>query len=300
MVTPTYNQADFLQYTIDSILAQDYSAIEYVVVDDGSTDRTSEILARNRGRVQSITQTNRGQATTLNEQWTRLETDYLSYLSSDDLLAPQAISRAVAVLDADPSVVCVFPDSHVIDENGQVIKRSVGRPFDLEDTVVTQTCHIGPGAVFRRSAFLSAGGWRTDIRLAPDWEFWLRLSRIGRIEFLREPLAFYRLHTGSYSVAETSTERSLEYVRILRDYFDGDPPEAIARRCEEAFANAYATVARNAFRRGAVREGLHYLRVARRHDPRVMRPARLARMARHVVSKPIRILLAKLNFRKAR
>lgn len=295
IVTPTFNQASFVEESIRSILAQDYQSIQYVVVNDGSTDRTHEIVSQLEGGFEYVNQPNRGQSRTLNEQWSLMSTDYLAYLSSDDLLDRNLISKAVGILDTTPDVVCVYPDARLIDQNGHTIKRAVCRPFSLEEFVIGQECSIGPGAVFRRSAFSAVGGWRSDLRLAPDREFWIRISRAGRFEFIPEQLASYRLHVGSYSVRETSLEQSLEYVRVLDDYFASDSPAEIACKKNEAYANAYFLAARNSFRRGAFFEGLDLLVRAGKYDSRIWRPRRLSQLARNVVSKPIRLATAKIR-----
>jgi glycosyltransferase involved in cell wall biosynthesis len=296
IITPSFNQAQFVAETIHSILSQDYHPIEYRVVNDGSTDNTDDVI---KGvltdKFQYLSQDNRGQSRTLNEQWGNSEAKYLTYLSSDDLLDPTAVSKAIAVLEADDGVVCVFPDSQVIDGVGQVIKRSVGQPFDLEDLVVLQECYIGPGAVFRRAAFDRVGGWRPELRLAPDREFWMRLSREGRFHYIDEPLAYYRLHVNSYSVKETSHQQSLEYLSVLDDYFSGEVPQLIAARRNEAYANANIVVARNAFRRGDFSHGFRYLAAARELHPSSVNPSTIFKLIRNVVSKPIRVAVFKIK-----
>lgn len=290
IITPSFNQAQFVAETIHSILSQDYAAIEYRVVNDGSTDSTDGVVKKIlTDKFQYLSQANRGQSRTLNEQWSKSNAKYLAYLSSDDLLDPAAISKAIAVLEADDGVVCVFPNTQVIDGAGQIIKRSVGRPFNLEDLIVRQECHIGPGAVFRRSAFEKVGGWRADLRLAPDWEFWMRLSREGRFHYIDEPLAYYRLHANSYSVKETSHQQSLEYLSVLDRYFSNEVPHLISARRDEAYANANIIIARNAFRRGDFSQGFRYLAKARELHSRSINPSTIVKLIRNVISKPIRV-----------
>ncbi len=172
LITPTYNQGHFLAETLDSVLAQTLRAIDYCVIDDGSTDNTPAVLDQYSDRVTSRRQVNQGQVRTLNAAWRAAKGEYLAYLSSDDLLLPTALERLVAELDANPEVVCVFPNSDLIDAQSRVVRQAVCRPFVLTETLVSQECHIGPGAVFRRSVFDQLGGWREDLRLAPDREFW--------------------------------------------------------------------------------------------------------------------------------
>lgn len=296
LVTPAHNQGQYLGETIESVLAQDFPAIDYVVVDDGSTDSTPAVLERYTGRVRWERQANLGQVRTLNAAWSRARGKYLAYLSSDDILYPGALRTLVGVLEADPGAVCVYPDADLIDDRSRVIKRGVCRPFDLAQLVVEQECYIGPGAVFRRSAFAAVGGWRPELRLAPDREFWMRLASQGAIRFHRETLAGYRMHPGAISFRDVSEETSREYIRVLDRYFGspGVPAEILARR-DEAYGNATLILARNRFRAGDLRRGAALYREACGLHPG-LRSARVKmRLLRNVVSKPARVAIASLR-----
>ena len=119
IVTPAYNQADYLAETIDSVLAQDYPNLEYLVLDDGSTDTTPEVLQRYDGRLNWERHANMGQSSTLNKGWSQARGTYLGYLSSDDRLLPHAVSRLVDALDSHPEVSVVYCDFNLIDKHGR-------------------------------------------------------------------------------------------------------------------------------------------------------------------------------------
>jgi glycosyltransferase involved in cell wall biosynthesis len=296
LVTPAYNQGNYLAETIDSVLAQDYGSIEYLVIDDGSTDSTPEVLERYEGRIQAETQANMGQVRTLNKGWASASGNYLGYLSSDDILYPGAVRKLIAILEADPGIACVFPDAELIDEQSRVIKHNVCRPFNLAELVVRQECYIGPGAIFRRSAFQAAGGWKPELRLAPDREFWMRLATQGRIHFHHEALAGYRMHPKSISYKDVSEETSREYIRVLDDYFTSPsvPADIIARKAE-AYGYATLLLARNRLRAGDLRRGaLLYKEACRLHPPLGSAGVK-ARLLRNVISKPARIALSALR-----
>lgn len=297
LVTPTYNQAEYLEATIESVLAQGYPALDYHVIDDGSSDATAQVLERYRGRLRITRQENRGQSRTLNRGWEEAEGAYIGYLSSDDLLKPNAIERLVEALERSPGVVCAFPDCDVIDDRGKVIRRNVVRPFDLVETVVSQGCFIGPGAFFRRDAFLKVGGWRADLRLNNDREFWMRLADHGSFLMLPEVLALYRRNLGSASYRFASEEQSLEYVRVLDDYYArGVTPELEARK-DEAYSNAYLLVARNCFRGGMWKSGFRHWATARRLQPALGSVATAYSLARTAVA--MRLRLARASLRRA-
>lgn len=246
LVTPTYNQCDFLLQTIESVMNQSYSDIEYVVVDDGSTDNTSTVLAGLRDVITVKSQENMGQVRTLNREWMDSESKYLSYLSSDDLLDRNAIEECISYLEKHPECVCVFPDSNLINHKGRIIKENVAQAFDLEKTIVEQECYIGPGAVFRNESFLSVGPWDPELKLAPDRDFWIRLAEIGEICFLKKPLASYRMHRQSTStvVFNRSEKVSLEYVKVLDKVFANRNPLK-AHLEKKSYQCAYLLVTRN-------------------------------------------------------
>jgi len=293
IVTPVFNQADYLAETMESVLAQDYPNIEYLVIDDGSTDKTPEVLSRYSGRVRWESHANTGQARTLNKGWADSTGDILGYLSSDDLLYPGAVSKLVEILQGDSAIVCAFPDADLIDHKSRMVKKSVCRPFDLGELVVRQECYIGPGALFRRSAFEAVGGWKAELKLAPDREFWIRLAARGRFQFCPEVLASYRMHPGSISYKDVSEEVGREYLWVLDEYFStASIPVEIANRKSEAYGYAKLILARNSFRAGRLKRGRELYKEACVLHPDLSNSRVKAKILRNVVSKPARIALS--------
>jgi glycosyltransferase involved in cell wall biosynthesis len=295
LVTPTYNQADFLAETIESVLKQTYPAIDFVIVDDGSTDHTQEVLGAYAGRIAWKTQSNRGQARTLNDAWDSARGTYLTYLSSDDLLHPQAIERLVDYLESHPSAACVFPDADLIDSTSRVVKRKVCRAFDLEKLIIEQECYIGPGAVWRRAHYQKIGGWRPEMKLSPDRDFWIRMANMGSIDFLPEVLSSYRLHGGSLSYKVVSEEVSIEYIRTLDECFSAGVNPRVEARKQEAYARAHLLIARNCYRGLDIARGNHHYRLARELHPPLGGLGTRMLIARNIISKPVRNGLANLR-----
>ena len=194
IVTPSYNQGCFIRATIESVLAQDYPRIEYLVIDDGSSDDSLAVAQGYADRATVLTQANCGQAATLNRGWSLARGEILAYLSSDDLLHPQAVSHMVAALRQRPDVSVAYCDFWLIDADGQRMRESRTEDFSDERLRVQLVCQPGPGAFFRRAVFDQTGGWDPQLRQVPDFEFWLRASTLG--PFLRVPyvLAEYRIH----------------------------------------------------------------------------------------------------------
>ena len=296
IVTPTYNREKYILETIDSMLAQTYQNIEYIVVDDGSTDNTLKILEKYKGKIKIESHANVGQVKTLNRAWQSCSGKYIGYLSSDDLLYPNAITELVAQIDKDSSIVCVFPDSELIDEFSQVVKKNVCRPYNLSETLITQECYIGPGAIFRKEAFDKIGGWREDLRLAPDREFWIRLSSLGRIDMCQLVLAGYRTHPDSGVVKEVTEEVGKEYLRVLDDYFSStNIPTDLLKRKNESYGYAYLLLARNSFRAGNFARGIQLYSTACVHHAPLKGYKFKLRLVRNVVSRPVRRVISYLQ-----
>lgn len=296
IVTPTYNQAEFLAETIDSVLAQDYPNIEYIVLDDGSTDATPDVLRRYERRIQWQRHENMGQANTLNKGWAKASGKYIGYLSSDDLYYRTGVRKLVEMLEDDDSIVCAFPDCDLIDSRSRVIKRNVCRPLNLAELVVRQECHIGPGALFRRAAFEAVGGWKPQLKLAPDREFWIRLATQGRFEMHSETLAGYRLHPRSISYTDVSEEVGREYVAVLDQYFQTTSiPPAIYARKAEAYGYAHLLLARNCFRAGKLTRAMKLYREACTLHPLLNSTGIKLQLLRNVVSKPARAAMSAIR-----
>ena len=220
VVTPSYNQAPFLEETLRSVLDQDYPELEYLVVDDGSTDGSVEIIRRYEDRLAWwTTQENAGQPAAINRGMARARGEYLAYLNSDDTLLPGAISRMVAELQADPSLLFVYGDSVLTDEASQETGLLEARPLDMAAMVRACDCHIPqPSSLWRRRAWELAGPFNESGYYFFDWEFFLKASGFGPGKRISVPLSTYRLHPESKSIA-APLPKAREYVRLADEVF---------------------------------------------------------------------------------
>lgn len=238
LVTPAYNQGEFLRETILSVLAQDYPEIEYIVINDGSTDNTEKVIAEFTGRVRVISRENRGQAATLNEGWSLCKGKYVGYLSSDDLLENFAISHLVDALEGQSSAVVAYGDFRLIDANGVAMREVTAENYDSRRLRQDLICQPGPGAIFLRSVLDQVGGWRVDLRQVPDFEFWTRVSRVGAFLKIPRALARCRVHLESASFRPIDYKRCEEILKVVgsSDYsFDN-----VDKRCALAKASLVA------------------------------------------------------------
>lgn len=279
VVVPAYNHADFLPFAINSLLAQDCPSVEIIVLDDGSTDHTPKILDRYRDKVRCESHANMGQAETLNKGWGLAKGDILGYLSADDILEPQAVSKALAVLSANPSAVAVYPDYNLIDPYSTVVRRVRAPDFEFCKALLGNECLPGPGAFFRRSALRLAGGWNAAFRQMPDYDFWLRLGLYGDFVHLKEVLASFRVHPGSQTYGVVSPARAEEPVAIISAILDDERLPAMAARLHnQALANAHLFSAQLHLRAGRFCESWRKLKIAHGLSPDSVFSIRGARM----------------------
>lgn len=256
IVTPTYNQAEYLEETVNSVLGQDYPNIEYILINDGSTDETDILAQKFINKIIYISQENRGQAATLNRGWQLSNGELLGYLSSDDLLDSTAVSSLVECFNANPRVAVAYCDFSLIDSRGRLLRYVQSEEFDKFRLEVDLICQPGPGALFKKDVFTQTGGWNTQLRQVPDFEFWLRASSYGSFIRVAKSLAQYRVHEKSASFRVLDHNRSTEIVRVMEDYWS-------TRECaspalaSQSIAKAYLYASKNFLQSGNLVEGFN-------------------------------------------
>jgi glycosyltransferase involved in cell wall biosynthesis len=197
LITPSLNQGMFIEEAIRSVLSQDYPAIEYSVVDGGSTDHTIEVLRKYSDKITWISEPDRGQAAAINKGvgW-GTKTSYVSWLNADDLLLPDGLGSMVSFLDHHPEYIAVFGESYVINEKGEKTGEYPTQPFNKK--VFAVHCTISqPASLIRRWAWDAVGGLDESIDTCIDYDLWWRLSEIGRMGYLRQFVACSRDHAQS-------------------------------------------------------------------------------------------------------
>lgn len=199
IVTPSFNQAAFLEATLQSLLAQDYPRLEIIVIDGGSRDGSVDIIQRYAEHLAHWeSEPDRGQSHALNKGFRRVTGEIWGWLNSDDLLEKDALRKVAAVFAARPEVGVVYGDSVYVAEDGE----TVVTPFPGEAyAYVRHLAHrfIAQPSCFFRTAMVPPQV-REDLHYSMDYDLWLRLARQGvQFYYLPERLSRYRLHSDSKS-----------------------------------------------------------------------------------------------------
>ncbi len=206
IVIPAYNAAAYVREAVDSALAQTYAEKEVIVVDDGSTDGTAEVLAsyRDAGAIVYVRQENKGLSAARNTGIRAAKGEFIALLDADDIFLPDKIGRQVAYLLAHPECgVCYCDIYHFYEEEPEKMRKLDYRYYSGDEVFpnLLRMNFINPlSVVLRKSEIDRVGVFNESYRRSEDWEYWMRLVRHGvRFEHLPEILAKYRMRKASMS-----------------------------------------------------------------------------------------------------
>ncbi len=194
IVTPSWQQAAYLEKTICSVLEQDTPALEYFVMDGGSTDGSAEIIRKYEDRLTGwVSERDQGQADAINKGFARCSGEIFAWINSDDFYLPGAFSSAIAYLDAHPEVDLVYGDVLSLDGESRLINVMRFAEYELKDLMTFRI--VGqPAVFFRRSAWEAAGGLDLSYHYLLDHHLWLRIAARGGMAYVPEPWAAARFY----------------------------------------------------------------------------------------------------------
>ncbi len=231
IVTPSYNQAKYIEQTLRSVLEQDYARIEYLVVDGASTDGSVEIIKKYvlesgsllpKSQKQAsgfhkinwwVSEKDSGQGEAINKGLARAKGEIIAWLNSDDYYVPGTIAAVVKVFEENPDVIMVYGDMLAVDERGRTINTLKYKQLSLQDLLCFQI--IGqPSVFFRREALEQTGGLDTTFHFLLDHHLWIRMAQSGRILYVPQIWSAARYHAEAKNRAKAA-EFGQEAFRIL-------------------------------------------------------------------------------------
>lgn len=251
VITPSFNQASFLEYTLQSVQNQDYPAVEHLVVDGGSTDGSVEIIRRYAHRLAWwVSEPDRGQAEAINKGFQRASGEIVAWLNSDDLYLPGAISRAVAAMQANTELGLVYGDALTIDLQGCPLNRLTFGDWGLEDLLYFRII-CQPAVFMRRQVLEQAGYLDPSYHMMLDHHLWMRMASLAPIQYIGGgaggefiPLAAARHHPSAKNVSQP--ERFADETLRLLDWLQTQPrlAEQMARHPRRTRGGAMRLVGR--------------------------------------------------------
>ena len=239
VIIPVYNAEAYLEDTLKSVLAQTYPHIEIIAVDDGSSDRSIDILQQYSDRVVLAKQRNGGCAAARNRGVREARGKWIAFLDADDLWSPDKIRRQL-----DTRGHCLWSHTDSIFMGGvndgrkdsELTRKYQGRVLEM---LVQSNFVCVSSVLIDREAHVDAGGFSENLRSIEDWEMWIRLASVHEIAYVNEPLVTYRVRSSSLS---RSTRNTLPYhMKVIESVFaEGGPAERLRHQMSSAKARSYS------------------------------------------------------------
>ncbi len=202
IITPSYNQARFVETTLRSVLEQQGVDLEYIVIDGGSSDGSVDIIRRYADRLSYWTsETDEGQTDAINKGFDRAHGDIMAYLNSDDTYEPGALAEVVRFFDEHPDVGLVYGDANFIDADGEVIGRFPAMQTDYRRLRQGYVHIPQQAAFFRASLWEQVRPLDTSFYFAMDYDLWVRLAALAPVVYIPRLWANFRLYGDSKTIA---------------------------------------------------------------------------------------------------
>lgn len=273
VIIPAYNQSQYLGKAIESVLAQTYTHLETIIVDDGSTDDTATVSRHYTSdkRVRYIFQENAGLSAARNTGIRHARGKYLTFLDSDDLFLPHKLDILVKRLKREPHLGLTAGQAQPINEDGQPIGSLFDEPLpeDERRLLLGNPLHVG-SVLLRRSWQEEVGLFDESLRSYEDWDMWLRLALAGcPMDFVHTPVSLYRFHRAQ--MTRDGSQMTRATFAVLDNLFAReDLPSSWRDWRELAYSRAHLRAAAQAFRTADYTSAASSLNEAIEYDPSLM------------------------------
>ena len=243
VLMPVYNAEKYLREAIDSILNQTFSDFEFLIIDDGSSDSTSNIIeSYTDPRIRLFkNKKNLGLIATLNKGVSLAKGKYIARMDADDISHPSRLARQFEYLSQHSEVGVLGAAVQIIDDSGNASDKS--RPPTSHGVIRWHLCFsdpiVHPSVMIRRSVFNKVGGYSSDMLHAEDYDLWRRLSNVTRLANMNDVLLFLRKHKNSISSTYSSMQRKnsirISHLMMTSIFSENVPIDVLARRWNKDF-----------------------------------------------------------------
>lgn len=227
VITPSYNQGRYIRQTVESVLSQTYTPVEYIVVDGLSTDETLTVLKPYRDRLTLIAEHDKGQTDAINKGLQRATGDIVCWLNSDDYFLPGALTTVGRYFAEHPDALWLTGDCCIVDEDGLTIQEPV-RQYKRLLRALSPAIYVGmtnaicqPATFWRRTLHTRLGYLDESLRYTMDYDWWLRLNRVQPPAVLPQPLTAFRIHGQSKGGREYEAQFREDYQTFCRYWPNG-------------------------------------------------------------------------------
>jgi glycosyltransferase involved in cell wall biosynthesis len=268
VVIPVYNGERYIAEAIQSALSQSFKDFEVIVVDDGSTDNTPEIVSS--FPVKNFRQENQGEPAARNRGVELSSGQYIAFLDADDIRLTHSLAKCVELLDAQPEAAFCYGQAYIIDGGGRFIghikspsKHSYVRPgwYELKDMLLNGNHFTVSTVILRRSCLEEVGKFDLSLRAgSTDLDMWVRLAKKFPVGYIAEPLAKYRLHFDNFCAGRNLSEWEKTNSSIIECILnDASLDYSFSTLKPKAYFRFYLTMADHAYEQGYMTTAREYL-----------------------------------------
>lgn len=224
VITPSFNQAEFIGRTIESVLSQNYPGLEYIIMDGGSTDGTIKLLKKYKKQFKWISRKDKGQSEAINKGLKMSTGEIVCFVNSDDYLEPGSLMKVGKFFREKKDAFILTGKCRTVDENGREVRKLITLYKNLSlkffcNTVLIKIINFisQPSTFWRREICLEVGYLDEKLHYSMDYEYWLRILVRYPLYFIDEYLSNYRVHRSSKAVTSPRTQFATQY-RIIKRY----------------------------------------------------------------------------------
>lgn len=217
IITVSYNQADFIEDNIKSVIEQNYPNIEHIIIDAGSTDGTLEILNKYDKYLNWVSEPDNGQSDGLNKGFKKATGDIIGWINSDDNLSSGSLNKVANFFSENPDEVAVVGDQAIIDRDGKVLRVIKSKSYDFEYLLNHARGITQNSTFFKRNIFDQIGYLDESLHYAMDRDLFIRIASIKKMPYISETLAEFRMQPNT-KTSEGSHNFARETISIRKKY----------------------------------------------------------------------------------
>ncbi|MFH1413960.1 MAG: glycosyltransferase [Candidatus Omnitrophota bacterium] len=223
VIIPTYNSGRYIEEAVASVLNQTYTNYELLIVDDGSTDNTVELLKKYKGRFRYYYQRNQGIVAARNLALENSTGEFVAFLDADDLWLPEKLGVQMRVMREQPNLAFVYSCVYTIDESGKTIRYWDNKDEKIMDfnRLYDKNFICCSSVLLRRSCLERSGRFDPRVKMSQDWDLWLRLAKNFNFKFINQFLAKYRIHPSNISTRYEDRIRAIFFI-LSKPEISGD------------------------------------------------------------------------------